>query len=221
MNFRYRYNQIKNSLFPPRNNGLKWVFIYGLPRSGTTYYYHQWMNISKVGISDYDLRCFLPVFDHFQSANYIPFDTAALKTHILDQLINTGAPGGGSSFDFVVKQVHTGLSEFELLCEILGSKPSITFFLYREPIGWYHSASRKFNTTAEDAYNMYSESLNSYDLIGGEILEYGLDITASLQKHGISLNETFDPKSSDYLPLPEKLEVLNDLYQKFQRNHRQ
>ncbi|MEX2596293.1 MAG: hypothetical protein WEC59_05120, partial [Salibacteraceae bacterium] len=82
MNLRYRISQLKNSLFPPRKKHYRWVFIYGVPRSGTTYFYQELMQLARLGVSDFDLGKFVPVIHHIEQSGYIPLDTEALKQHL-------------------------------------------------------------------------------------------------------------------------------------------
>ena len=128
MNLRFRINQLKNTFFFKEKKKYKWIFVYGVPRSGTTYFYQELLQLSKFGVSDYDLGKFIPVINHIQQSTYIPIDTDALKNFLSEQLLIHTAPGGGNEYDFIVKQVNTNLEEYQLLCELMGSEPKKSIF---------------------------------------------------------------------------------------------
>lgn len=197
MNLRFRINQLKNSLFPPKKKKYRWIFVYGIPRSGTTYFYQELMQIARLGVSDFDLGKFVPVIEHIDQSGYIPLDTQALKNHLRDQLLMHAAPGGGSKYDFIIKQVNTNLTEYQLLCELMSSEPSEKYFLYREPNGWLPSAMKKFGIDEKMAEGLYKQSFDSFSIIGGEQIEYGSEITSSLALRNIRPLNAFGEKTPD------------------------
>lgn len=214
MNLRYRLGQIKNSIIRPSEQAANWIFVYGLPRSGTTYFYHQLMQHAKLGVSDYDLRKFIPALKHYQTSDYIPIDSADIIEFLRNQIRLKGAPGGGSSFDFIVKQVYTSKEEFDLICSIMGSKPEHSFFLFREPGGWYASAIKKFNLDHEEALRMYQDSLNSFQEIGGKVVEYGPGLETALNQIGYESHEPFvmvDKETNEV----EGVDEFRSAYEKF------
>ncbi len=180
MNLRYRIAQLKNSLFTPAKRRYKWIFIYGVPRSGTTYFYQELMQLGRLGVSDFDLGKFVPVIEHIEQSGYIPLDTASLKKHIRNQLLLHAAPGGGSKYDFIIKQVNTNLKEYELLFELMGGEPEEKYFLYREPKGWLPSAMKKFDLDESGAVELYNEAIHSFRLLKGTAIEYGQEINTYL-----------------------------------------
>jgi len=197
MNLRYRLSQLKNSLFPPRKKNYRWIFIYGVPRSGTTYFYQELMQLGRLGVSDFDLGIFVPIIEHIEQSGYIPLDTVALKDHLRDQLLTHAAPGGGTKYDFIVKQVNTNLKEYELLCELMGGEPEKKFFLYREPSGWLSSAMKKFGIDEDEAVDMYKNSAHVRNEIGGKYIEYGSQINEALLDSGIISLIKFNIKVSE------------------------
>lgn len=214
MNLRYRLKQIWNSAFPPNGKSAKWIYVYGLPRSGTTYFYHQLMQHAKLGVSDYDLGKFIPAMKHYQGSDYIPIDSSDIIDFLRNQIRLKGAPGGGSSFDFIVKQVYTTKEEFDLICSIMGSKPEHSFFLFREPEGWYASAIKKFNLDQEGALKMYQNSIQSFQEIGGEVIEYGPGLETALNQLGYESHEPFvmvDKKTNEV----KGLEGFQSSYEEF------
>lgn len=217
MNLRFRIKQIVNSLSAKKKASYDWIFVYGVPRSGTTYFYQELLQLGKHGVSDYDLGRFNPAFDHIEKSGYIPIDTNEIKALLRDQIISRSAPGAGNKYDFIVKQVNTDLAEYELLCELMGSIPKATYFLFREPSGWLPSAMKKYGINQEQAITMYENSIQSYDEIGGKIIEYGDSINAALSEEGI------DPIVPFYIQNKEKNGVLskrvNNLYQEFKSLH--
>jgi hypothetical protein len=197
MNLRFRINQILNSLSAKRKESYDWIFVYGVPRSGTTYFYQELLQLGKHGVSDYDLGKFAPAFQHIEKSGYIPIDTNEIKELLGDQILSRSAPGAGNQFDFIVKQVNTNLAEYELLCELMGSTPKAKYFLFREPSGWLPSAMKKYNINKKEAEAMYESSIRSFDVIGGVRLEYGDQITKELQKLKIKSLTPFSPKSKE------------------------
>ena len=212
MNLRFRINQIKNAFFFKEKRSYKWIFIYGVPRSGTTYFYQELLQLSKFGVSDYDLGKFIPVMNHIQQSDYIPIDNNELKKFLSKQLLIHAAPGGGNEYEFIVKQVNTNLEEYQLLCELMGSEPAHKYFLFREPIGWLPSAMKKFALDAGQAETLYRMSFNSYSEIGGEKIEYGQEITEALTNLKIAPSITFN--SNENNSAIEKNISLKNIYDK-------
>jgi hypothetical protein len=210
MNLRFRINQILNSLSAKRKESYDWIFVYGVPRSGTTYFYQELLQLGKHGVSDYDLGKFAPAFQHIEKSGYIPIDTNEIKELLGDQILSRSAPGAGNQFDFIVKQVNTNLAEYELLCELMGSTPKAKYFLFREPSGWLPSAVKKYNISEKEAEVMYESSIRSYDEIGGEILEYGDQITKELQTLKIKSLNPFAPRLKNAIEL--RNDTLDKLY---------
>jgi hypothetical protein len=215
MNLRYRLGQIKNTLFRPSGPSSSWAFVYGVPRSGTTYFYHALLTQARLGVSDFDLGRFIPAIKHIESSGYIPIDTQALKHFFKEQLQAHGAPGGGSRWDFVIKQVNTSGQELELYTELIGGPPSAVYFLYREPSAWLPSAMKKYGIGQDEATAMYANSLDAFAQIGGEVIEYGPEITQCLANIGIHPREGFTPPERESSPAPE---AFQELYRRFQSN---
>jgi hypothetical protein len=215
MNLNYRINQIRNTLLSSKKTNYKWVFIYGVPRSGTTYFYHELLQLGKMGISDFDLQIFIPVISHIEESGYIPIDTDHLKEHLLNQLRTHSAPGGGSEYDFVVKQVNTNKDELDLFCDLFGTEPDSITFLYRHPSAWLSSAMRKFNISQSEAISLYKNCLNSFNTIGGKALEYGPDIVNHLTNLGVRKMYNFEDSGVE-MEVPSELV---ELYNKFQEKH--
>lgn len=218
MNLRYRLGQIKNSIIRPSKQTANWVFVYGVPRSGTTYFYHALLQHAKVGISDFDLGEFLTPIQHIESSGYIPIDTDALKQFLRGQLRDHGAPGGGSRWDYVVKQVNTSKAEFELIQELMGCPPSSIQFLFREPTGWLQSAMKKYKIGEKEAEEMYRSSLGSYNEIGGTVIEYGSELERHLNLIGLNSHVPFELSRNERGKQIEDLDALQGIYNQFKEN---
>jgi hypothetical protein len=197
MNLKYKINQLRNVLKKPALQAGRWIFVYGVPRSGTTFFYHALLQEARSGISDYDLGVFLPPIAHIEKSGYIPINTEELKHFLQDQLSKNAAPGGGRRYDFIVKQVNTSLEEFELIKDLMGNEPLEKFFLYREPLSWLPSALKKFNINEIEAIKMYENSLASYQQIGGKALAYGQEINSQLSTLNIDPIQAFAEKELD------------------------
>ena len=213
MNLRFRINQLKNTFFFKEKKKYKWIFVFGVPRSGTTYFYQELLQLSKFGFSDYDLGKFIPVINHIQQSTYIPIDTNGLKKFLSEQLLIHAAPGGGNEYDFIVKQVNTNLEEYQLLCELMGSEPEEKYFLYREPNGWLPSAKKKFNIDEKQAGELYRMSFDSYSSIGGDKIEYGEGITDALTNLKIAPSIKFNSKENN--PATDKNISLKYIYDQY------
>jgi hypothetical protein len=218
MNLRYKIAQLKNSISFSQKDQYDWLFIYGVPRSGTTYFFHELMQLSKLGISDYDLGTWLPVIDHIDTSGYIPIDTNNIRSFIKEQMVNHGAPGGGNKYDFIVKQVNTDAKEFQFLCELMGSEPKEKYFLYREPTSWLPSAMKKYSISSVEAEVIYRNSLASYHKIGGCIIEYGLELQTALHTIGIPSREKFEIKENNKVTITSELQALYLTFNKTQPN---
>lgn len=209
MNLKYKLNQFRNVLTKPTLNKGKWIFVYGVPRSGTTFFYHSLLQEAKFGISDYDLGVFLPAIAHIEQSGYIPINTQELKHFLQQQLSKNAGPGGGSHYDFIVKQVNTGIAEYEFITALMGTEPVAKYFLYREPMSWLPSALKKFKIDEAQAINMYKNSLASFEQIGGTAIAYGPEINHHLKGLNITPIQAFEEKESivNQEPLPALLEA--------------
>lgn len=219
MNLRYRINQLRNTLFSSHAREKKWVLIHGVPRSGTTYMYHEFMKASRYGVSDWDLRYFAEAIGHVRNEQRIAIDSREIVKTLRSQMEKNAAPGGGHSYDFVVKQVNITKPEFDLFCEIMAKPPKETYFLFREPALWFSSAIKKFGLDKEQALKLYKDAMNSYQVGGGKILEYGASLGETLLKHPVLVNypsESFSVRNVDQ-PLEDPR--FEEVYMTFKATH--
>ncbi|MDY6937094.1 MAG: hypothetical protein SWY16_05440 [Cyanobacteriota bacterium] len=175
MKFFHRYRQVKNLLFrvvtPSKN--INWVFIYGAPRSGTTYTFQQFLKIAKSGASDWELREFVRGITKIENSQQTWIDTDRLFYDFKQNILQNAAVGGGETFDFVVKQADATVDDFIFWKRLFQSEPKLILFLYREPLGWWSSLQEKFGMTETQGVNFYRSSFQRYDDLGGIVLEYG------------------------------------------------
>ncbi|MBT7064202.1 MAG: hypothetical protein HN923_05870 [Euryarchaeota archaeon] len=216
MNLRYRFNQLLNTISPVRRESYSWDLIYGLPRSGTTYLYHQMIQKSRFGISDWDLQFFLPALKEIGESDRTPISKTEIISFLRTRIESNAPPGAGSSIDFVIKQVNTTPDEVMLLTEIMDSAPRNIYFLYREPQSWLPSAMKKYGIDKQSASDLYVKCFENFRLIGGSPIDYHHDIEGILQELNIKPNTAFNPTTanSSY----DGIEQLELLYGKFRND---
>jgi hypothetical protein len=221
MNFRYRINQLRNSLSGQSKSGRinNWVFIYGVPRSGTTYVLQEFMKLSKRGIGDWELKCLLPGMDEIAKSGWIDFNLDRFSQDISRNVLDFSPPGGGNVFDITVKQIRTNKAEYELYTSMFGCEPQIRIFLFREPDSWMPSAIKKYGISEEECASLYKESLEAYDSIGGYVIEYNNNLPAKLQLlpcfSGKAIGEFNEPKRQ----YGRASESIWTLYEEFRKRH--
>ncbi|MEM9022787.1 MAG: hypothetical protein AAGB22_03540 [Bacteroidota bacterium] len=220
MNLAYKIGQLRNLLFrgKHRHAAARWVFIYGQPRSGTTYVMQQFLRISRGGFGDWELKEFADPIRQARERDWVSLDTDRLVSDLRNNLFATADIGSGSRFDMAVKQITTTKNEFDFLCELMGSEPEHRLFLYREPDGWLASAYEKFGFSEAEALEVFRQGFASWEAIGGQRACYGPEITALLESlgvfEGVSLTG-FNPKRAE---APKAPEAFHALYSAFVRS---
>lgn len=172
MSITYKINQVRNLLSAGKGKELDWVYLYGLPRSGTTYFLHQLMKVARKGIGDWDLYQFDQVLSHAVKEDHIFLNTAPIKEGILKSILQSAPPGGGNTFDLIVKQTLPSIGEKAFLTDLFGKSPKHTIFFYREPHGWLNSAIKKYGWTQQKAAEQYQSGLATYRQVGGICCDY-------------------------------------------------
>lgn len=173
MNLSYKFNQLINLLNKPDGTKqLTWVFIYGLPRSGTTLLLQSFMKQAKAGIGDWDLREIQRAINYYEHSSYIALNTKLMVQQTKENIIRNAPPGGGNRYDLIVKQIDTNQRELDFLIRLFGKEPEFKLFCFREPNGWLPSAKKKFNISDAEAELLYQRCFNSFSEIGGLCIEY-------------------------------------------------
>lgn len=213
MNINYRLNQLKNSFSRPKSNDhLNWVFIYGLPRSGTTFLLNAFLQKARLGIGDWDLSAFQVAIDSYKTKDYVDLNFDELVEDIRTNILRNAPPGGGSEFDLIVKQINTNRKEYDFLVRLFGCEAQEKIFCYREPNGWLPSAMKKFDLKEKEAQELYIKCLSSYDDIGGFKVDYqDLPFNGDLKKFDLNFNGFIHSETTQFIT------TLQDNYKAFKK----
>ena len=182
--FKYRFNQGINYLFNSLDFGtpLKWLYIYGHHRGGTTYTLNEYLKVSKRGTGDWMMFEFANSFSASERRKRQKLNISKLKKNFRKNLLTNAQIGGGQYYDIVIKQavgtqkLNDVQSELNFFSEIFKSPPDKKLFLYREPYGWWSSAKLKFNHDNQSMIKYYKKAIESFYINGGLPLEYGDEI---------------------------------------------
>ena len=150
---------------------LRWWYIYGLSRSGTTYMTVLIRNASKLCVSDWGLGRMLNQFNLIKG-----IDKDRLLEDLASNILDNANLGQGNQLDLVFKQANGSFEEYQLLVKMFG-EPERKIFCFREPAGYIASAQKKFKSTLEALQDAYIRNLKRYEEIGGDIIEYSKDLT--------------------------------------------
>lgn len=91
----------------------------------------------------------------------------------------TAQLSGGKQIDLVFKQANTSVEEYQSLVGMFG-EPARRIFCLREPSGYIASARKKFgDETLNHRQFSYVKSLGIFDTIGGDVIEYGDNLTTA------------------------------------------
>jgi|GEM_PF-2720196 len=207
MSINYKLNQLLNVFDRRRNSSVnKWAFIYGVPRSGTSFVFQKFLQQSKTGVSDWELSRIKDLSEYYAGQSHIGIDLRKFHSDILENIVISGQPGGSRQYDLVLKQIHTNKGELDFLINMIEKEPEFKLFIFREPKQWFVSAQKKFGLSKEELIVMYRESLDSYFEIGGHILEYkNIGTDSWLRQH---VGEMSDFRPGDHeAACPNELEV--------------
>ena len=122
------------------NKAFKWIFIYGPPRTGSTYLLRQIRNHSIHSVSDWGLGLILKPFISMPGG----IDKKKFLEDLRRNLLSRSKRNAGGHFDLVLKAANGNLEEFECYKEMFGL-PERIIFTIREPSGYMSSAHKKFS----------------------------------------------------------------------------
>lgn len=175
MSVKHRVGQVRNLLNQQKRKGtfpVKWIFLYGVPRSGTTYMLNQYLKISRCGYGDWELKEFAAAINNASEREWVALNRQQFIDDLRINLLGSAHLGGGSNYDIAVKQISTNKMEFDFLVELFGQEPSHRIFMYRDPVYFVPSAIKKFQVDQEEAEQMYCDAILSFQAIGGTKVEY-------------------------------------------------
>lgn len=151
---------------------LKWCFIYGPGRSGTSYMNKMVRSVSKLAVGDWGLGYMLNNFE-----KVVGIDKERFLKELSNNILDNAKLGQGNQLDLVYKQANVSWEEYEILVKMWG-KPEKIIFCLREPSGYIASAQKKFRESSlELLQNDYVYNLQRYEKIGGDIFEYSEKLT--------------------------------------------
>lgn len=213
---RYNLNRGINYFINKIDTGrpLKWLFIYGHHRGGTTYIAQQYLKVSKRGTGDWMMFQFAQAFIAAKTRDRQKLDILRLSRNFRKNLLTNSYLGGGQYYDIVIKQavgtqrLEDVKIEIDFFTELFKSPPK-KLFLYREPHGWWNSVKIKFGFQDKDMIKHYQRAFDSYHINGGVALEYGPELYNFLkeQKEFRKIQLTaFSPKKTSLLKCAKPLE---------------
>lgn len=186
---RYKLNQginyFKNKIDTGRP--LKWIYIYGHHRGGTTYTAQQYLKVSKRGTGDWMMYQFAQAIIGAKTRDRQKLDISRLTRDFRKNLLSNSHVGGGQYYDIVIKQavgtqnLEDVKIEIDFFTELFKSSPK-KLFLFREPHGWWSSVKTKFGFQDKDMIKHYQKAFDSYHINGGVSIEYGPEIYNFLKK---------------------------------------
>jgi hypothetical protein len=168
-------NYFKNKIDTGRP--LRWVYIYGHHRGGTTYTLNQFLKISKRGTGDWMMHQFAEAFIAAETRERQKMDIDKLKGSFRRNLLANALIGGGQNYDIVIKQATGTKKELQFFTDLFRSEPADIIFAYREPHGWWRSSKIKFDRANDEMISAYCNAFRVYKgEIGGIALEYGKNL---------------------------------------------
>ena len=154
---------------------LKWIYIHGMFRSGTSYLTRKAKSKSKRGYGDWMLHQFAkPMLAVRTREDTRKMNSNRLWKDFRKNLLRSGHIGWGREIDVVVKQATGSVEELKFLTELFKQPPEEIYFLFREPHGWLKSARLKFSNLneLENFEGYYQNSFERFDDIGGKAIVY-------------------------------------------------
>lgn len=211
MKLKYRVNQLLN-YFGNRlgKKKLRWIYIHGMYRSGTSYMLRQLMQKSKRGCGDWMLAEFSAPYHAVKARDgNRRMNPIRLWADFRRNLLRSAAIGGGFDFDIIIKQAFGSVEELEFLTELFGAPPIEIIYMYREPNGWWLSAKKKFSCSDDELKQSYAEALGRYQSLGGIPFCYDESLISQLSTHDIFNGIRFDDFKPKPVPdVPEARELL-------------
>ncbi|MFV1874460.1 hypothetical protein [Nioella sp.] len=149
-------------------DNFKWWLIYGPPRTGTSYLSRLVARRARHLVSDWGLGHILNNLDKVNDLN-----TDRFLNDFAQIVLESARRGGGQYLDLCFKQAIMLPAELTQLSKMFG-EPQRRIFCIRAPAGFVASAIKKFpRFTPTDLEERYVKMFRIYDQIGGDILEYG------------------------------------------------
>jgi hypothetical protein len=220
---RYQLNQAINLVANRMDLGrpLKWVYIYGHHRGGTTYALQQYLKISKRGTGDWMMHEFAKAFVSAESRERQKLNMVNLKRAFRKNLLKNASIGGGQYYDFVLKQavgsqdLPSAQCEIAFFTDLFKGPPHEIIFTFREPHGWWASAKKKFGHLDHDMIEYYQRAFEAYKINGGKAIEYGNDIVEHFGNHKIFNKIKIDSFKPKLIELKEEIEEIEELEVKY------
>ena len=199
---------------------LKWIYIYGPPRTGSTYLLRQIRKKSIHSVSDWGLGVILKPFVAMPGG----IDKDRFLCDLAKNLLDRSRKNEQGELDLVLKAANGNFEEFEGYKKMFGF-PLRIIFSVREPSGYMSSAIKKFpEEPVEFLQDSYLKMLQLYPSIGGDIIDYNQNLGSQCyQKFLLPLEfpdneiETFEYKGTpaDHLMTDE----MKNSYQEFLREN--
>ena len=199
---------------------LKWIYIYGPPRTGSTYLLRQIRKKSIHSVSDWGLGMILKPFAGMPGG----IDKDRFLCDLAKNLLDRSRKNEQGELDLVLKAANANFEEFEGYKQMFGF-PQRIIFSVREPSGYMSSAIKKFpEEPVVFLQGSYLKMLQLYPSIGGDIIDYNQNLRSQCyQKFLLPLEfsdneiETFEYKGTpaDHLVTDK----MRNSYQKFLREN--
>jgi len=188
---------------------VRWVYIHGVHRSGTSYMLRQLMQKSKRGCGDWMLKQFVDPYRAVQKRETNrKMNVDRLWRDFRRNLLRSAHVGGGFKYDIVIKQACGSVEEVEFLTDLFGGPPCEIIYMYREPNGWWLSTKKKFDSPDGEMKQLYSEALGRYELLGGIPICYDENLITKVMSYDIFRGikfEEFNPKPTPDVPEAREL----------------
>ena len=152
---------------------MKWIFIYGPPRTGSTYLLRLIREVCNCSVSDWGLGAILKPFVETVGG----IDKERFLQDLAKNLIDSSKIRNNQEIDLVIKSANGNTEEFrcyqKMFCE-----PMRIIFTIREPSSYMASATKKFpDSELESLQTCYERMLDIYSEIGGDIFNYHANLT--------------------------------------------
>lgn len=193
---------------------LKWVYIHGMHRSGTSYVTRKVMEKARRGCGDFMLGQFAqPMLAVRERAENRAMNSQRLWNDFRQNLLRSAHIGSGRDLDAVVKQATGSALEVEFLTELFCAPPELILFLFREPHGWLQSVIKKFpgNDDQNNVTAYYKDAFERHSLIGGLPIVYNETLPSRLKSIELFADvdfSDFSPTKTRKVPEAQHLEVI-------------
>ena len=147
---------------------MKWIFIYGPGRSGSTYLLRLIREVADCSVSDWGLGSILrPLLNTVGG-----IDKERFLNDLRSNLLESSKRNDNGQLDIVIKSASGNAEEFECYKKMFGN-PLMLIFTIREPSGYMASALKKFpHLSMEELRQSYLQMFEVYAEVGGQIFDY-------------------------------------------------